>query len=210
VRDFRPVRPLSSPTVRALALMPIALAIVVAVPALLRIRFDIYAVGPARAWLLSLAQGGIGVAVIGLSMRESVPGRALSAAALVATLIAGAIVPAAVLAMTAQFTMLGPAPGHAVRDGLICFRTSALAALPALAACAVLAARAWPMRPAVAGLLYGLGSGLIADAGLRLFCEYSAPDHVTLWHGAGIVTATLGGMLIAVALDRLTEWRARA
>ena len=63
---------------------------------------------------------------------------------------------------------------------MICFRTSALAALPAVIASGVLAARAFPLRPAIAGALYGLGSGLIADAGLRLFCEYSVPTHVLL------------------------------
>ena len=36
---------------------------------------------------------------------------------------------------------------------------------------AFLAARAFWLRPSVAGALYGLGGGLIADAGMRLYCE---------------------------------------
>ena len=44
--------------------------------------------------------------------------------------------------------------------------------MPALIVAALLAARAFPLRPGVAGALYGLGCGLIADAGLRLYCEY--------------------------------------
>ena len=47
--------------------------------------------------------------------------------------------------------------------------------MPALIVAALLAARAFPLRPGVAGALYGLGCGLIADAGLRLYCEYTAP-----------------------------------
>ena len=38
-------------------------------------------------------------------------------------------------------------------------------AMPAVAVPAWLAARAWPERPAVAGAFYGLGTGVMADAG---------------------------------------------
>jgi hypothetical protein len=55
-----------------------------------------------------------------------------------------------------------------------------------------------PLRPGVAGALYGLGCGLIADAGLRLYCEYSAPLHVLVAHGGAIVGAMMAGALVAV------------
>jgi hypothetical protein len=82
-------------------------------------------------------------------------------------------------------------------DGLGCFRASAGASLPALIVAALLAARAFPLRPGVAGALYGLGCGLIADAGLRLYCEYTAPPHVAFAHGGAILGAMFAGVLVA-------------
>jgi hypothetical protein len=61
---------------------------------------------------------------------------------------------------------------------------------------AFLAARAFPVRPSVAGALYGLGGGLIADAGLRLYCEYSQPEHVILAHGGAIAASILAGVIV--------------
>lgn len=46
----------------------------------------------------------------------------------------------------------------------------------------VLAARAYPTRPVVAGALLGLGAGLMANAGWRLFCHFSEPAHVLSAH----------------------------
>src|SRR5437660_834052 len=78
----------------------------------------------------------------------------------------GLAIPAALLGLTAASFGVGPRPGRDFLDGIGCFRTSAVAALPALMVAAFLAARAFPVRPSVAGVLYGLGGGLIADAGL--------------------------------------------
>jgi len=59
-----------------------------------------------------------------------------------------------------------------------------------------------PVRPALAGALYGLGCGLVADAGLRLYCEYTVPEHVLIAHGGAIVGAMLVGACIAVIIAR--------
>jgi len=46
----------------------------------------------------------------------------------------------------------------------------------------VLAARAYPTRPVVAGALLGVGAGLMANAGWRLFRHFSEPAHVLSAH----------------------------
>ena len=75
--------------------------------------------------------------------------------------------------------------------------------LRSIAASAVLSTRAFPLRPAVAGALYGLGAGLIADAGLRLWCEFSAPAHVLAAHlGAVILSMALGAAAALVSRQR--------
>jgi hypothetical protein len=194
-RDLRPTRPLRPPYVRALVLTPIAVAIVLSVPGLRFFRSDMQAIGFLRAWGFSFGQALAGLVIIGVALRESIPGRGLRAAA--ATIAVGLAIPFGLLAVTASAFNLGPEPGHALEEGLGCFRVSALSAIPALIAAAWLAARALPTRPALAGALYGLGCGLIADAGLRLFCEYTVPSHVLFGHGGGILAAMVVGALVA-------------
>ena len=104
--------------------------------------------------------------------------------------------------MTASAFDVGPEPGHALEEGIGCFRVSAISAIPALIAAAILAARALPTRPALAGALYGLGCGLVADAGLRLFCEYTVPSHVLFGHGGAIVGAMVFGAVVAKSSAR--------
>jgi hypothetical protein len=112
------------------------------------------------------------------------------------------MVPAAVLALTASSFDVGPAPGQALQEGIGCFRVSAISAIPALIAAAILAARAFPLRPALAGALYGLGCGLIADAGMRLFCEYTDLEHVLFGHGGAIVGVMVIGAAVSSTVAR--------
>jgi hypothetical protein len=196
-RDLEPVTPLRPPLVRALALVPLAAAIVVAVPALHFFRSDMATIGAVRAWGFSFAQAFAGVAIVAAALRESIPGRSLSRRAVAWTIAVGLLIPALSLVLTASSFDVGPAPGHGWREGAGCFRASAGAAIPALIVAAMLAARAFPLRPGVAGALYGLGCGLIADAGLRLYCEYSMPQHVVFAHGGAILGAVVAGMVIA-------------
>jgi hypothetical protein len=104
--------------------------------------------------------------------------------------------------LTAGSFDIGPRPGQAFAEGISCFRVSAVAALPALMIAAFLAARAFPMRPSVAGALYGLGGGLIADAGMRLYCEYTQPEHVILAHGGAIAASIVAGVVLARIIPR--------
>jgi len=196
-RDLRPVKPLRSPSMRALVLLPLAAAIVFAVPALRFFRSDMQALGVVRGWGFSYAQAIAGIVIVALALRESIPGRALSRAVLGWTIAAGLTLPALLLVLTSSSFTLGPAPGQALTDGIGCFRASAEGAVPALIVAALLVARAFPLRPGIAGALYGLGCGLIADAGLRLYCEYTAPPHVAFAHGGAIVGAMFAGVLMA-------------
>jgi hypothetical protein len=68
---------------------------------------------------------------------------------------------------------------------------------------AILAVRAWPTRPAVTGWLAGLGAGLMADAGWRLFCHFSEPSHVLAAHLGGVLAAGAVGAVITPRLPRV-------
>jgi len=65
-----------------------------------------------------------------------------------------------------------------------------------------LAARAFPLRPRLAGALYGIGAGLMADAGWRLFCHFSGPAHVLGAHTLGVIVTGLLGTVWATRLFR--------
>lgn len=199
-RDLRPVKPLRAPSTRALLLVPLAAAIVFAVPALHFFRSDMSALGLVRAWGFSYAQAVAGIVIVALALRESIPGRSLSRAVLLWTIAVGLALPGLMLVLTSSTFDLGPAPGRALVEGIGCFRASAEGAVPALLLAALLVARAFPLRPGIAGALYGLGCGLIADAGLRLFCEYTAPPHVAFAHGGAI----LGAMFVGVVVSKLS------
>ena len=83
---------------------------------------------------------------------------------------------------------------------MACFRTSVLAATPILAASAFLTRRAFALRPVAAGILWGLGCGLIADAGLRLYCEFTSMPHVMLEHFGAVVASMLLGAIVSSAI----------
>lgn len=196
-RDLRPVRPLWSPARRALLIAPLALATLVAIPSFYFFRSDLAALGFFRAWGLSLLESFIGLVVVSLALVESIPGRTLSSRALAATFLVGLATPLVLVAINAESFSIGGPPGSGWSDGVACFRTSALGAVPALLVAAVLVARAFPLRPGIAGALYGLGCGVIADAGLRLFCDFTVPSHVLGAHGGAVAAALACGCLLA-------------
>lgn len=86
--------------------------------------------------------------------------------------------------------------------GVICFSGSAAMALPIVALASVLALGAYPTRPAIAGVLLGLGAGLMADAGWRIFCHYGEPGHVLSAHLGGVIGAAAAGATLALMLRR--------
>jgi len=199
-RDLAPARPLPPPSVRTLALLPIAAAVVASVPLLHSVRPDLPSIGVLRPFGFSIVQAIAGIAIIAAALRESVPGRQWTVRQ-VSLLIAGGIaLPALLPGLAASAFDVAPGAHSAVAVGVACFRTSAVAALPALIASAILSARAFPLRPVVAGALYGLGCGLIADAGLRLWCEFSAPSHVLSAHVGAIVLCMLLGAFVSLKL----------
>jgi undecaprenyl pyrophosphate phosphatase UppP len=200
-RDLKPTRPLRSPVVRALAIGPLAMATVVVVPLVTFFRSDMAELGLLRGWGLSFVESLAGVVVVGLALRESIPGRALSRFSLFAAFVIGLALPFAIMAVTAKSFSIGPA-AFDVGDSVVCFRTSFAAAIPTMLVATLLVARALPLRPGVAGALYGLGCGLVADAGLRLYCEFTVPSHFVTAHAGAVVLALGAGAVLGSVIQR--------
>ena len=197
--DYQPVRALRPPWSRGVWVVPLALVALFAAPIAFNVRPDAANLGWSGVWGLSFVQSVLGLAVVVAALRESVPGRGWSRGAIALWL---AIPIAMVIGVTLVSWNTSPV---LLRSGWwliggICFAGSAATALPVVALAAILASRAYPTRPAIAGLLLGLGAGLIADAGWRIFCHFSEPSHVLSAHLAAVVLSAAIGSLMSVSL----------
>jgi len=199
--DYSPVRPLASPLMRSLAVAPFAILALIAAPLFFNVRSDAERLGWAMTWGMSLTQVVFGFIVITAALRESIPGRASSPSTLVALVVVPFMLLIAVTMASWQVSQVPLQRGWWV-VGLVCVAGSAATALPIVALANVLAARAYPTRPAVAGLLLGVGAGLMADAGWRLFCHFSEPSHVLSAHLGGVALAAIAGAALALTLRR--------
>jgi hypothetical protein len=74
---------------------------------------------------------------------------------------------------------------------------------------AFLVKRALPMRSVTTGLLWGIGCGLVGDAGLRLYCDFTTLPHLVLEHFAAILFAAIAGAVITPATSHVDQNRAR-
>jgi len=202
-RDLRPVVPLASPLARAVWLIPFGLVLLVAAAALFGVRRDAPRLGLALTWLASGFETAVGLAVFVAALREAVPGTLLSRRVLLSAFGASVLIVGAI-----TWTTWSVSPTTIFRDPhwfiwRVCVGGTIASALPPLIVSAWLVSRAFPLRPAVAGALSGLGAGLMADAGWRIFCHFSDPAHVFATHGLGIAaTIALGAMLVPALLRR--------
>lgn len=201
-----PVRPLFAPWQRTLLVVPLAAALGAAWPLLGGPRWDLSLLGFAGGWGPSLLQWFVGLWVLGLAFRESVPGRSVSTPTFVSAVTVAA---AAVIGGTLEAQLRSPTivpDGKHLRFWIECVVGPAVLAAPVFAVTIVLVTRAFPMRPWMAGALGGLSAALFVDAGLRLGCSVSDPIHVVSAHVLAIALMTLGGAWLTTALDR-RRWR---
>jgi hypothetical protein len=195
--DLAPVAPLASPARRALPLVPLAALLLLAAPLTFEFR-DLTALGWRWSWGASLLQIVIGFAVVTLALRQAVPGRGWPTSAIALTVAAIVLLFAVI-----TFGTWSASPVTLRRQwwvvGAICAVFSTATALPVVVATALLANRAFPLHPRLTGGLAGLGAGLMADAGWRLFCHYSEPAHVLAAHFGGVViAAAIGASLVRI------------
>jgi hypothetical protein len=202
-RDLAPVRPLPPPAARTAWVAPLGLLLLVASAAAFGLRPDAVRLGWVLTWGASAAEMTLGLLLVGAALREAIPGTTLSRRAL------GYACGAALLSIVVVTLITWRTSGlYHIRPGRewfiwrICFAGTLASALPPLLVSAWLVARAFPLRPAVAGLLYGIGAGLMADAGWRLFCHFSDPAHVFGAHLAAVAASALIGSQLGSLLGR--------
>jgi hypothetical protein len=198
-----PVRPYLPPSLRALALLPVGVVLLVGIPAFWSPRPNLALLGGFAAWGLSALQMLLGLTIVGVALREAVPGQELSRRTLAALVLLGVLL---FLALTLTSEWLAPVALRRrvwVLEAIGCFRMAAMWGVPALAIAVWPTVRASPTRPLVASAVCGLGTGLMTDAGMRLFCGISTVSHVLVGHGAAILLLGALGALVGAVADRL-------
>ena len=197
--DYAAVRPLPSPSLRALAVTPFAILALLAAPVYFNVRADAPALGWFLTWGASFIQVAMGFALISAALRESVPGRSWTPLQVASWIAAPLLLVVALTFASASLSALPLGRGW-WNVGVVCLGGSAAMALPIVALANVLALGAYPTRPALTGLLLGLGAGLMADAGWRIFCHYGEPLHVLSAHLGGVLIAAGAGVALALTL----------
>jgi hypothetical protein len=197
--DYAAVQALPPPWMRALWIVPLAVITVAAAPVAFDVRADASRLGWMLGWGASLLQVAIGFAIIAASLRESIPGRGWSRGAIALWLALPVALVVLVTLASWESSRILLQRGWWVVAGA-CFAGSAASALPVVAMAGVLTARAFPTRPGLTGALLGLGAGLMADAGWRMFCHFTEPSHVLSAHLGGILASAAIGALLMLAL----------
>lgn len=206
VGSLTPVRPLSAPSRRTWMLVPFALLLVVTAPVLNGQRGDLSAYTPLLTWGLTALQSVLGLWLLGMGFREAVPGRNLSwrSLASVSVLTALLVVGSTLLTNAASATVVPV--GREWEYWVECVIWPMAIGAPFMILATLMAARAFPTRPAIAGALCGLSAGILSDAGWRLSCWFSDPAHLLGSHGLAILGLAAAGSLLAVAAD-VPRWK---
>jgi len=202
--NLQPVRPLPPVWMRLLstiALTAIGLAIVVAMFKL-ALRPDMGEIPMWLSWGCTAAQLIVGMLLIGMALREAVPGSGVPTGAVKLAVGTGVVMQILVGIATWMHSPGVPyVKGQGLTTGLGCATHDFALGLPALAVTLWLVFRALPLRPSIAGLLGGCGAAVTADAINHIVCPMSDLRHVLVWH-TGVI---FGLMLVGWLTGRIWE-----
>ncbi len=152
--DLQPVRPLPPVWMRtlfAVAVAAVCLGVVVVVFKL-SLRPDMDQIPMWLSWGCTLIQLTIGVVLLGMALREAVPGHGVPAG-MVATAVGTGILMQILVGIATWMHSPGMpyVPGQGLKTGIGCASHDTALALPALVVTLWLVFRALPLRPSVAG-----------------------------------------------------------
>jgi len=204
--DFKPVKPLPPAWMRTLYAVAVAaagLAVVVAAFKL-TLRPDMDQIPMWLSWGCTALQLVVGVVLVGMALREAVPGSGVPTGAVTLAVCTGVVMQILVGIATWMHSPGMPlVKDHGLEAGVTCSTHDAALALPALAITLWLVFRALPLRPSVAGLLGGTGAAVSADAINHILCPMSDLRHVLVWH-TGMI---FGLMVVGWAAGKIWEHR---
>jgi len=209
--DLEPVRPLPPAwmrTLQAAAVAAIGLALVIFVFKLSP-RPDMEQLPMWLSWGCTALQLGIGVLLLGMALREAIPGQGVPIGAVALGVGTAVLIQILVgIATWMHSTGMPLEKGHGLSAGITCTTHDIAMALPALLVTLWLVFRALPLRPSIAGLLGGTGAAVTADAVTHILCPMSDLRHVLVWHTGALIGLMLVGWLAGKLWERKRFGRA--
>ncbi len=203
--DLQPVTPLAPVWRRTLWVLAVsALVFAVAVLAL-GLRSDIQSIPTWLGWGCSAIEFLAAALLLGLALRESIPGRSIPLGSALTVLAACIVYQLTVGYVTWRFSPGIPWENQTFADGMSCMMSDTMLALPTLLITIWLIVRAFPTRAWMAGMLGGAGAAIASDAITHLRCPISDMRHVLMWHTGAVILISAAGALIGFVWGR---WRA--
>lgn len=200
--DHAPVRPVHPAWQRTLLVAAVAAAVLAAMLLTRTLRPDLAVLPGWLSWGATFVELAVAVFIIGLALREAVPGAAMPAATTRAAAALGLVLQVLVGVAT-WVASPGMSAGPAwLAKGVGCLSHDSALILPTFAVTMWLVFRAVPVRAPVAGLLGGLGAALAGDAVTHLLCPLSDLRHVLVWHTGAIMGFAAAGWLIGTLWSR--------
>ncbi len=197
---LEPVTPVGSPSRRAARFALVCAGLLAVVPLVW---------GPSHrlappallgaGWLLQTATA---VLVLTAAIRESTPARLLSPIQLGAVLLAVVLVEALWTAGWFAIAPWSPPARIHARVLRVCLSREYLLGLVPLAIAAAVLRRGLIARPAIAGGLAGLASGLAVESSWRVYCAVTAPGHTLGGHMGAIALLTATGAVAGALIGR--------
>jgi hypothetical protein len=204
--EIEPVRPLSPAWRRTLVVTAVATGVTVVALATFSLRFDLDQIPLWLGWGASMLELLVGLLIIGLALREAIPGAGVPAGTARLS-VATAVVLQMVVGLTTWMHSAGmPMGDDWMSKSVMCLKSDTSLVLPIFAVTFWLVFRALPLRAPMAGLLGGGGAALAGDAINHLLCPMSDLRHVLMWHTG----ALLGFMAIGAVFGWLWQrfrWR---
>ena len=201
--DLQPVRPLHPAWVRtmlAVAILAVVLAFVLAKASL---RPDMDQLPMWLSWGCSILQLALGILLIGLALREAVPGEGIPGGAVRIAALTALAVQILVGVATSIYSPAITMPGSGITPGIGCFKYESAMALPTFVVTMWLVFRALPLRAPTAGLLGGAGATVASDAVIHLLCPMSNLSHVLVWHTGAVIVFMTVGWVAGMTWERL-------
>ena len=207
-RDLQPVRPLRLSHGFFIALSLLCAVLLGILVIYFGLRSDREVLAEVWFWGLVGVEVAAAAAVLGLNLRQAIPGRRLNRPLLAAATVAVGAVHLAGCALAFQKSPVPTPAGQEWGYWIFCLCVEVAIGLPLVVLALIVLRRGLVASPAQAGFFGGLGAGLLGEALWRLICPYSDLTHAVAAHTGGIVVLALLGMGLAVLWDRhaLRRW----
>lgn len=206
-KNLEPVRALRPAWMSALVTIPLALFLLSLVLVVYGLRNDAAAISGWALWGPASLMVAAAYAVLMLALVQRAPESAVSRVWWIALPLLAIAIQLGGSYWTLAYS--GPPAEVSRQMETMCFgRISALGVPPVLLVLWLLS-RGLPLRPKLAGLLAGIGGGLVSEGVYRLHCGMSHLTHVVPWHTGAILVMGLLGLLAGMWWERqkLQSWQ---